>query len=493
MGAYSPAALAAQIEKVIDAACDAEMKSAGWVRTDGAYHSAQFDGHIPYRGNAVECAGVYIRPYHPVYTPPPASYEVGDGRLYVDPASFLYKPWEERIKAAFEGWDEIPIPEDFQPCVDAASDAVAATTLEPGNDQAGGDPTAGGDLYPNIKYIERWISPSAPGAYTGQTIGAFDYSYGAARQATVIGNQRQAMIAVGLCVTGAKNLWLKAGEDIMNLADNAEVAFSNLTSQSFDLGVVKAFTDVVALFAVGPLKDIASIPGDIVDGAEKVGTLIGVLTPENDAASVDTALSGGSADAVAGKMEDVLRGINDAIWSQEKALLTPLKAVKDDLFGDPRAYHIHPVAGYDPDLRSTEELHVDSFALNKAMGTAIPTIVGTLARAANDIEKAGSSNPWWRPWNIGYGFSGASPELGQLCTLIAEVSRSTGQELLGATQQLAAALGVLDAVDADVDKVLGHLRDDLKGSGLKFPDDPGDPRAERWETLPNGKKIPVGP
>lgn len=494
MASYSPEAVRAQLEKIIDAACDAEMKQHGWVPDSGTYHSTEYEGHIPMRASAVECSLTYIRPHHVVHTQLPGAVPTADGEQYaIDVATSIFKPWVERLTAMFEGWDELPLASNFQDAVDAAREAVGMLTLEAGFDQSGGDTTSDGDLYANVKYVDDWVGPDAPTAYTGNAISAFDYSYGAARQVTVIGNQRQAMIAVGLCLAGAQNLWLKAGEDVMTLMDNAEVAFHNLESPEFDIAANKVYTDVIGLFAIGGLKPVLELPGKIVDGAEKVSTLLGEVVPQDEAEEVDAALSGGDPDEVATKLEGVLTDLNNAFWTQEKALIAPLRLMKDDLLGDPSAYHIHPKPGYDADLHHSEVLRVDSAALNKAMGTALPIIAGQLARAANKMDRAGSANPWWRSWNIGYGFNGAFPELGQLTTLVAETCRSSAKELVGATRLLAEALGVIDAVDADISSHLGGVEDDIRGAGLRFPDDPGDPRAPRddFHTLPNGKQVPI--
>lgn len=493
MARYSPSALRAQIENVIEAACDAEMKQYGWVRRGDGYASTQFHDTIPARASAQECGGVYITPIYPLHDAPPGGTLTEDGsQYYIDPATTIYKPWEEWAEATFEGWDEIPIAEDFEPLLDAAREAVALTTLESGGIQVGGDLTADGDLASNLIFIGDWIGPDAPNAYTGQAIGAFDYSYGAARQETVIGNQRQAMIAVGLCLAGGQSLWFRAGEDIMTFADHAQTAFENLSSSGFDLTLVKSFVDVVGVFATGPLKGGVEVAEKIIDGAEKVKKLVDAVTPEDAAEPVDPALSGGSALEVGDKIIDVLNEMRTATWTQEQALIAPLLVMKEDMFGDPRAYHIHPEAGYDPGLTGVPEIHIDSAALNRAMGTAVAVVVGKLTQAAQRMETAGGGLPWLHPVSVGYGTSGPSPELSQLTSLITETCLSTCQELLHATRLLAAALGAIDAVDEEIDQTLGTLRGELRGHRPRFPQDPGDPRAPQpWLLTGGGKPLPA--
>ena len=498
MTAYSPTALRAQLKKVAEAAITADLAKRGWRKdAGGGYYGVDWHPSLPAPTGPTGTIKVTLAqnvegsvgaseglPGMTLIEGSRDHYVAGVFEL--DPWESIYQPWHERIETAFQAWDEIPDHAEFEPLVEACRQAVAKTTLDAGNTQQGGDLTADGDLYPAIDFIHRWIGPDSPGAYTGQTIAAYDWSYGAARIATVVGNQRQAMIAAGLCLAGAQSLWAKAGSDIMRLAESAEVAFENLKSEGFDLALVKAFVDVAKTFAVGPLAPLGTglgVVSGVVSGAEAVKLAVSKISPQDVAPAVDPAIEGSSADDVYNKLQDVLWATGSALYEQERALIDPLKTMVGDMVGDTNGYHIHPQEGVDPDLAAGDTINVDSYALIKALGTAVPIVVAKLADAANCLDEAARETPWIRPLPRGYGTNGAWPELSVLTSYTAQVARSSGNELVEAQRLLATALGLIEDVDEDTRAILQGYQADLKDAGTATPEVPDN---TRYEDYPRG-------
>lgn len=503
MTAYSPAALKAQLKKVAEAAITADLEKRGWRKNaGGGYFGVDWSPDLP-SPTAGPSGTIRISVAQNVEGSVGASESLPGMKVVeerpdhwtaavceFDPWESIYKPWYDRINTAFQAWDEIPLDTEFDPLIEACRTAVAQTTLEAGFTQEGGDVTADGDLNPSLQYIARWIGPDVPGAYSSQAIGAFDYSYGAARMATVIGNQRQAMITAGLCLTGAKSLWGKAGTDVMKLAESAQTAFENLKSSGFDLELVKAFVDLASLFAVGPLAPLGTALGvadKVVTGAQTVNLIISKIAPKDVAPAVDPAMEGSSAEEVFNKLQDVMWDTGSALYEQERALIDPLKTMVSDMAGDLTAYHIHPKDGMDPDLASAGTFNVNSYALIKALGTAIPMVVAKLASAADSLDTASNQAAWVRPLPRGYGTDGAWPELHALTGYTAQLARSSGHELIEAQKLLAGSLGLLDEVDDDTSTILKDYQGDLKDAGTGSPKVPG---TGRESDKPHGPYIP---
>lgn len=506
MGApYSPAALRAKCDEIAEAAISSLLKQNGWFPTsDGEFIGMGWEPRLPAPDPRLQTGDM-------TFTYSAGS---GDGRTLTgmtqigdsdpedgstewrfDPSNDLYRPWYSLIREAFEGWDEIPEAQGFDQLVDAARNAVAKMTLTSGDTQGGGDLTADGDLPSSLEYIDKWIGPSDPGAFTSQAISTFDLNYGAARLATVVGNQRQAMIAIGLALSGAQNIWLKAGEDIMELADRAKTAFTELEADSFDLGIITALAGVVELFAVGPLAPLGTELGavtkkadEIVKGQETVQMAIDKITPKDSAEKVDPKLQGSTVGEVYENLARVIAATNTAIWSQEKALIDPLNEIFEDELRDRRGYHLQP-DGIVPQFRDAKPINVKVDGLLAVVGTAIPTVVAKLASVADDLKATSPSLPWLRSGPIGYGSDGAYPEVNRLARFTSELAMSSGRLLLDADRILAGALHLLEQADAESSHILSSVTADLKDAPDVFPAPPGDPRAHSYTTPPRGRSV----
>lgn len=478
---YSATALEDVKEQITHAAIRMAMADLGW------YGSAE-DG---FQGNAWEemlppvsgpTGSLTLRENLQAYSqhsqPPPGSEylrtdynQIGNGfNLYrVDPWNDIYEPWIERIDAAFEGWEGLPEPSDYDDPIDSLRSAVSALTPMPaggsGNDPGGDFDTefAVVDLEANLDLLDDWVGPATAGASSGLLVFAFDEAYGAGRIRPVMRNQAQAAVVLGVTLLGEQQIWRKTRDDIMTLAAEAVEAFEPYGGGvSIDLKVVKAFVDLLNTFAPGPLKTVLTV------GSSALG-LVDTLLPEEQTSDVEARITGDTAEEVYTSLCEAIEKLERQVYNKEYDLVTSLRGLLGVMReGRASQFHIHPDSGMAADLAEAESIDVDPEYLRLVGFRTVPTIAAFMGQAAEHAQGADRPGIWQRSGYIGYGSAGAYYKWAEALAAFDAVTTGSGAELVEAGALLAAGAGFLEDADGSAEEAIRGVEDDLERGRLEW-------------------------
>lgn len=403
------------------------------------------------------------------------------GDYEIDPWEEIYKPWIDKIERLFASWDKLPDPSHFRGPIENLQEAVWRLTLTPGDKSEGGSPIGNVAIGTSVDFVNKWIQPGTPGAFSGQTVIAFDNAYGGARMRLVIGNQREAMIVLGLGLAGEQKLWLKAREDLLRLTDEAKKAFEGADTNP-KLTVVNALVDLAAAFFPG-----AKALGPIA----KAGGFVEKLMPkpaENN--SVSAELSGNRAEDVYGKLREALNKLRTTITDTERELDKMLDGMLDEMVVPSRhsSFHIHPDIGLDQPFTDAGKITIKAdLSVFRTIGyQEMPEIAAELLHSGRAAQSAVTSSPWTRLCDAGHPSTliGAYTTWHELFMVTWSAVNGTAAELVEAGRALAAAAGYLQDSDGAAAKTLGDLGKDIAGVPLGW--DVRDPIPQ----LPGGSGSP---
>lgn len=403
---------------------------------------------------------------------PPGCQHVGDtqdaagqpvSKYHIDPWTSIYEPWISKINDAFEGWDGLPDPADFQGPVDHVRTAV--TLLTPTSTSAGGNDPNGNfsqtysdpDLMAAMDDIHQYLGRQSDGN-DGALIYAFNHSYGAARINSVLGNQAQVAIGLGVSLLAEQKIWEGARKDIMAIADKAVTCFKpgGAGGDSIDLGVVQAFAGLIGTFAPPPVSTVLAAGSATIDLVEK---LLPQKTPGDDSVKIE----GYSIDEVYASMCDQISKLEQRTYDQEyEVAYHTLSGINDAMHtGDATMFHINPVPGLDPDLLKAPNMSVHPAELEKVGYKSVPIVAAVMGKAAEAALAADNGSMWVRPNQIGLGYDGPYYEWSKLQKQFDQVTTGSGHELVEAGARLAEGAGFIRDADGDQDAALAGVRDDL--------------------------------
>jgi len=378
----------------------------------------------------------------------------------VDPWTSCYQPWIERIESILEGWDTLPSHSRFAD--EAAKAGAALESLTPRN---GFGSVTAANWRPDFDDPGRenafdLFSDYVGGNVESDMVYAFRNKYGPVRVATVMENQGQIALGLTLILGGEKELWLKAGEDIMALCAAAEKAFNYDPPDfdfSIDLKVVKAFVDLVGAFVPPHLKPAFA-------GASAVVGFLQAVIPENKAEQTPPpALSGSTAEQVATNFQEAVLTLRRAVFAQEEELYHCARRLTEDIRSvSPDFLHIHPDAGLDPGVTTTEQINVHTGALQDIGNNQIPIIASVFAKAADETYNLAPASIWVRGWPLGYGTSGPQEYVAEILAEFDKLATGTARELVDAGERLAIAAGWIQGADDDNQAQLTGLTDELE-------------------------------
>jgi hypothetical protein len=469
---YSAAKVRATIKKIAKQAVAAELFDLKWYgRPEEGFNNSGFDQQLPPVTGPTgtieliqrETAGMGLR--EPV--PPPGARLTGTSHpptaiiayhYEVDPWVDIYQPWMQRIEDAFSGFDELPDPKDFEgPISDMQAAVGSLTPLESAGGSEGdkdGDRFASADLASDLATLNRWVSPTTPGAWSGATVYAFDTSYGATRIKAVLKNQAQLAIMLGIGLKGEQKIWEKSRKDTMRLMEDAALAFEpGGGGLGVNLEVVGALVDIASAF-IPPAYQVAFEAGSSALG------LIEPLLPAKEADKVESTIKGGDADEIYTSMLEAVAKLDGQIVDREEDLAKSLSDLLKEM-SSMRAsdFHIHPDKGVEPDLESGE-LKADPRIMGNVGYNVVPRIASTMARGAEEAEKADKELMWQRT-RVGVLSSGPYPEWSVLRGELDKVATGSAAELTEAGRLLAVAAGGIKDVDEETERANKGLTNEL--------------------------------
>lgn len=468
---YSFQAVGEFMADIMDNVIRRYMSEFGWYGTwdEGFQGSGGWDTKLP--GKPGMHAGPvelrYISGTQSSYNadPPPGSVYVGEeitqGRIIykyrVDPHD-LYWPWVERVNDAFEGWRSLPDPADFDAPIAQLEQVVDELTPE---HQKDGDYTfVNAEVSNAMSLLVTWVSPT--GDNHADLLFAFDAAYGDGRISATMVNQAQVATGLGWTVAGEKKLWEKARSDIMRIGTGAAKALDISAGGSLhvDLGVVKAFVDLVGVFVPAQYKTLTSAASAGLGFLEKV-----LPKPTTDAKELT--LEGDTAAQMMTSLEKMVRDLENAIYLEEKELQSKVDVLLDLMGGrgeNPRGasdFHIHPATGVDHDFEQQAGIRFNSDWVQRIGTEFIPIIAGAFLRAAEEASAASGEGIWTRDNNIGMGSRGPYARWKQALDEFDEVATGSAKELVEAGQVLAVAAGWIRDADVEAGLASQGLKDEL--------------------------------
>jgi len=444
--------MSSRIEKIIEAAITADL--AGY----GFYGDAE-SGYTG-RASATETDPIPLRD---VTVAPPGApdegratdefgqeYRQGDPYFAIpfDPDE-IYSAWREAIHEAFDPWLQVPDPAAFRSKINAARQAAQTLGTSTSTDGDGADiELIAGNvrLSGDLTYLNAEISQ-----FNGQTVDAFHRAY-VARLPVVISGQWSAAVVLGVGLTAEQEIWRRAREDLLEIADRAREAMEAAAEGGGGgfgmlLKVLGAVASAATIFVTG------GTGGAVIGGISTSLGILGSFIPADEGGSQELEFGADEPDEVLDKIRDGLNKLNEAIFDEEHAMRLAIMDARFEL--------------YQPefDLTSTADLLGETDAAD--LGTAgvvdvqletlrsignqvMPAIAGELTAAAALLDSAAGDGPWTRPSSIGLGKIGFHWEWEQMYVMLTLLLPDTAWEIQEAGEHLAIAAGDLGGTDVDV-------------------------------------------
>lgn len=465
---YSSSALGDLMGRILDNVIRRAVTEFEWFGTaDDGFQGNGWDGRLP---PTFGPSGTVRLRYNALAqtdsspAPPGARYvgeESQGSMLYlvyeIDPYETIYKPWIDRVNDVFEGWRSLPDPADFEGPRTRLEDAVDALTPEAQRD--GGFTFVDVGVSNAIGLMHTWISPS--GGSSSDLLYSFDAVYGVNRITGVMTNQAQVAAGAGLAVAGVQQVWTKARRDIMTIASDAAEALDVSAGGDFsiDLGVVKAFVDLVGVFVPAQLEVLT-------DAVSQGLGFLDEVTPEPRTSSREVTVTGGTAEEIFSSLETAIRDLDTSIYEEELELVTKLRTLQDILGGaggqrGPDDFQLHPGAGMDDTFTEASEIRIDSLAVQDIGSHQVPIIAAAFLRAAEHAAADTGEGIWTRDSGIGYGTSGAWLPWSQVLEQLDAITTGSARELIDAGRMLAQAAGWIEDSDAASAAALAGHADEL--------------------------------
>jgi hypothetical protein len=394
----------------------------------------------------------------------------------LDPWAAIYEPWIDRINTAFQGWESLPDPADYQGPVESVQAAVTALTpLPTGASGPFGDDFASVDLAANLAVLDGFIGPD--GTDTSALLLSFDNAYGAGRIAPLMGNQAQVAVVLGVTLLGEQKLWEAARGDIMTLAQEAHAAFvaGGVASGSISLKVLKAFVGLLGIFMPPPVKAVLTVANGGLSMVES-------LMPSEESGGAEPNITGSTVEEIYLSTCEAIEKLSSTIYDKEFELLsTTLGGMLDVMATGPGSqFHIHPSAGTAPDLAGVTAINHPAGHLRTIAYEIVPEIAAVMGKAAEQAAAADKRFIWERKVGIGFGSCGPYTRWAAVQAQFDAVTTGSAAELVEAGRLLAVGAGNLEDTDGDARAALKGVEDELARGRFGWnPDDvnpaPGGP------------------
>jgi hypothetical protein len=374
----------------------------------------------------------------------------------------------ERIDAVFEAWyvKEVPDPDDFDNPIGHLHSAIGDLTVT-----QEGDYFAAGDIRRFILGDLGRIDGAKYGGWKGQTVRAFDNSYGKVRCETVTQNQRALLtrLAQGLCAE--QEIWLRARPAIADIADSALKAFKAVAesgdaeSAALAWKIVSGVTGIVADYVPGgkAIQHSIAAAGLAMDVASLFGT------PEKPKEENPGPVTGGNLEEVMTSLEEAENALDNDIYHSEYYIWEALEKATDFASRDDQIdnFHIHrgrgirqrdEQTGVDWDEPNALEFDPEFF---EEIGRYTLPSLGAVVVGSADEAALSKASIWERDYRIGWGTTG--PQAGYDATLdwVHKLMRSTGLDLVEAGEQCRIAAGYLRGADEATDAAFKAQYDKL--------------------------------
>jgi len=416
---YTAAGFKAMKEKLAKAAIDRAVPELAYAERNPTYFVGSHEEGYDYSYSEPGFQGYRLPPVDPAHAGPRPITVDYDGNFRPEPVqdvwAEVYQPWFAAIDEVFEGWDELPDERDFYRLADQLRGARAP--LGPLAPKIGAVDSHDFDVLHSELGIQgdSPLDPAPSRAPRSRAIDIFRDHYAIPLQ-PVVGQQNWLIDVLANQLDAEGEMWHRARRLVMEIGSQAEIA---LSPKEFDvlalidlLGVVNA---AIGLLPDPRLELASKVVGVALDGVE---ALIKALEekPPPEEAKIEQILSGATVQDVISRLGSALAELNSQIGEEELAVFTLCDDAVDTTYEpsrvSPGSYHVTfnlpapelltETDTTDFELPSVYTIDVDTAGIKRAAGV-MPSIAGTLEKAAGDVEAvhAGPSI-WMRPAFIGH-------------------------------------------------------------------------------------------
>jgi hypothetical protein len=452
------------VEKIIDEAIDFYMYTRGWYRVgDGPfYHLTEMGWEITPPGKPARTAGGQVTHNG---MPEEWGFDYGTG---TNSGSLVYGHFEETIRDIFSWWRSIPTPADFDQYLDYLRDAAWYISLTSQSDKVS---EVGNSELTAVDFLQKKIGGDDMG---GDMILTFDQNF-CTPLPTVIHGQYAVTLLVGTTLCGEKEIWSKAQQDLLGIADKMHAAMKDRGASkvgALDLGTIIALVGIAGVFTTPakPMLNGASTVLSSLDSLLKAGepkkptvefaadSPEGVITRTNDALK---------------KLAETIKGREDEIESRIKDAITTVTS-RAGSFDLPKPKLLEE--------GQIDEMKVDLADLNFLATDTLPKIEKQLNLASDYASYGGTcSDAWYRPIDIGvsatvYGPYDAWSALASLAEdLTADLAwevKESGAHLAIASEQIGRTEAEIEAsMQRHTEKISGGSGYDPIGGATKWQKD----------------------
>lgn len=440
------------VEKIIDEAIDFYMYTAGWFRADSNSNFHQIydpTWECTAPGKPARTAGGQI-----THSGSPAEYgfDYGAG---TNAGSLVYGHFEDTIRKVFDWWRSIPTPADFDQYLDYLREAAWYVSLTSHGDKV--SETGNAELTA-VDFLQKKIGGDDMG---GPMILTFDQNF-CTPLPTVIHGQYAVTLLAGATLCGEKEIWVKAEQDILGIADKMLAAMKDRGSaNALDLSTIIALVNIAGVFPT-PAKPILNGAGSVL------GALDSLLKGGNQPSKPTVEFGADTPDGVVTKTNDALKKLAQTIRGQEDEIENKIKDAMHTVTSRAGSFDLPKPKVLD--TTNIDEMKVDLNDLLFLATDTLPKIEKQLNLASDNASYGGScSDAWYRPIDIGvsdtvYGPYDAWTALAQLAE---DLTGDLAWEVKSSGEHLAIAADQTGRTEAQVEASMkAHAEKLGDGSGV---------------------------
>ncbi|WP_435770580.1 hypothetical protein [Nocardioides sp. SYSU DS0651] len=462
------------IEKIVDAAIEAEMARNHFFRVGDDYQIAHRESDVGdgWSGGTVNGPGSgQVR-----WIVQPDRFLVAWPDQHLELVASIYDKWQTAVPEVFRGWTWLPDPaamvDDVNRVIQAAQRISQGEDLEDGP-RIPAHPTLPGNLAEANGILEN---------FEGGTVSAFRVNYTRRLTGTVLPNQCGLICEIAEGMLAEAAIFNEARSSVVSIADSMLAAMKAAKPSAEESGSTDALLTVLGIglsfagiFATGGVATAIGLAST---------TLSTVTAFQGSEKSVS--LAADHPDAVLDAAREALTTLNDDITSEETAVQATFRGVADALDGPIGRYDLRAPrdltgsTSHQELVGSPTLLDVDTERLRKVAHTFLPPIADLLDAAAVRLDPWPAL--WTRSYDIGVDSDGPHTERVAASQALASVLVGTAAELRNACDHLLIAAGDFDRTEGGVEAALRHHAEEVREQPL--PDVPFEPPPSPWAGKP---------
>lgn len=397
----------------------------------------------------------------------------------IDVHEVMYKPWFDRVDAAFEGWDELPDERDFWARSKSLSHGgyhlrQQRYTAEVNVDVGPLNET----LRISLDEIDNLLNR---GDSNGRAIEAFRTGY-VLPLPGLLAQQHTLLVALSQLIRAEGDIWHEARTKVMEIGEGAT---NSASVEEGDNGATRTVLSVIGIVAgvAANMPGPQAIPAALLSGGI---ALIDELWPGEEEAQdpVPREFAAETPEGVLDRVVDALNTLNGQIDHEETAVTnlavrledasrkrSTISAADDDP-ETPVKYNIFFDLPSPVILQETDkvDLAINPDTLGYVANDHLPTVANALANTAAQVDHVElAQHAWTRPHFIGSGGTGPYTKCEDLRQRVIDVLTNTGGEVVAASDHLLLARGLIVRSDDAAQQALDAHAREVAEQGLPKP------------------------